>query len=240
MSERVALITGGARRLGAHLARTLAKQGFGLAVNYRSAEKDARALKEELTEKGTEVLLLPGDITHPPVREHLITRTIAHFGRLDLLINNASLFLPTEISDLSEALWDRIMGVNAKAPFFLSVLAYPHLKRTHGLIVNLVDTSALTPWRGYILHSISKGTLVQITRTLAVAFAPEVRVNAIAPGLVLPPEDFTEEDRRQALRRVPLKRPGAPEHVAQALLFFLDNDYVTGVVLPIDGGRHLG
>lgn len=132
------------------------------------------------------------------------------------------------------------MDVNAKAPFFLAVLAYPYLKKTRGMVVNLVDSSAFTPWKRYLLHSISKGILAHITRALALAFAPDVRVNAIAPGLVLPPEGFTEEEKDRALRRVPLGRPGHPRHVVQALLFLIENDYVTGLVLPVDGGCHIG
>lgn len=242
LNNKVALITGGAKRIGAAIARHLHAVGMNLVIHYRHSDTMARALQEELNEqRSSSVLLLQADLLHVQKLTRMIQDTINHYGRLDVLINNASSFYPTPIGQGQEQEWDDLIGTNLKAPFFLSQIAAPHLATNHGCIINLVDIHAERPLKSYPIYSIAKAGLTMLTRSLARELGPSVRVNAIAPGTILWPEnDMDEVTKQRIISHIPLKRHGDPSDIAQAALFLIrDAEYMTGQVLTIDGGRTL-
>jgi pteridine reductase len=242
LGGKVALVTGGARRVGAAICRALHAHGMNLAVHYRSSKDDAHALKTEL-ERGrpSSVALVKGDLLHRAAIEEIVGEALAAFGRLDALINNASSFYPTPIGEASEAEWDDLMGTNLKAPFFLAQAAAPHLKKTRGCIVNLADIHGDRPIKHYPIYSAAKAGLIMLTKALARELAPEVRTNAIAPGTILWPEgeaELDEAQKRELLARIPLKRAGSPGDIAGTVLFLVrDADYINGQVIAVCGGR---
>ena len=234
------LITGAARRVGAEVARTLHGAGANIAVHYRGSGTDAHALAEELNAKRAgSAILLQADLLDTARLPSLVEDTLKAFGRLDVLINNASTFYPTPVGTITEAQWDDLLGTNLKAPLFLSQAAAPALAASEGLILNIVDIHGLRPLKGFPVYSPAKAGLVMLTHALARELAPQVRVNAIAPGPVLFPEDgLTEERKSDIIERTLLKRRGSPRDIAKAALFFAsDAPYVTGQVLAVDGGR---
>jgi len=240
LDDKVALITGGARRIGAEIARALHGAGMRLIIHYRGSEKDARALQKELTAKREQsVILVKGDLLDLHKITHLIKQAVAAYGRLDAVINNASTFFPTPIGEATEENWDNLTGSNFKAPFFIAQAAAPQLRKNRGCIVNIADIHGLRPLRGYSIYSAAKAGLIMLTKSLARELSPEVRVNAVAPGAILWPE--TDEDEiahQRIISRTPLKRMGAPAEIASAVLFLVrDATFITGHVLPIDGGR---
>ncbi|MBJ7575276.1 pteridine reductase [Luteimonas sp. MC1828] len=239
----VALVTGAARRLGAAIARRLHADGHDLALHWRSSGDDARALAAELeTARPDSVLLLQADLAEFDRLPELVARTIGRFGRLDALINNASAFSPTAVGSTTPAQWDELFASNARAPFFLAQAAAPHLALRGGAIVNMVDVYAERPLRGHAVYSMAKAALVMATRALALELAPKVRVNAIAPGAILWPDDGEPDTVRQRalLARTPLARTGTPEEVAEAVHWLIAHaGYTTGQVLRLDGGRLL-
>jgi len=239
----VALVTGAARRLGAAIARRLHAAGYDLALHYRESADEAQALADALqAARPHSVLLLKAGLGEFDRLPELVARTIGRFGRLDAVVNNASGFGPATFGDIHPAHWDAMMAVNAKAPFFLAQAAAPHLRATRGAIVNLSDVYARAPRADLAAYATSKGALEAATRALAVAMAPEVRVNAVAPGAILWPDegiDSALQDRLLAM--TPLGRTGTPEEIAAAVLWLLrDATYTSGTVLSVDGGRHLG
>ena len=239
----VALVTGAARRLGAAIARRLHAAGYDLALHYRDSAGAAKALAGELeaTRPGS-VLLLKAELGEFDRLPELVARTIGRFGRLDALVNNASGFGPAAFGDIHPAHWDAMMAVNAKAPFFLAQAAAPHLRATCGAVVNLSDVYARAPRADLAAYATSKGALEAATRALAVAMAPEVRVNAVAPGAILwPDEGIDPALQERLLAMTPLGRTGTPDEIAAAVLWLLrDATYTSGTVLSVDGGRHLG
>lgn len=239
-SPRAALVTGGARRVGRALALALARAGFDIAVHYNRSESEAQDTVREIESLGRRAVAISADLEDAAAVAPLIDATINALGRLDLLVNSASVFERAPVVDIDADAWDRVMAVNVRAPFLLSRAASAHLARNNGLIVNIADLSALQPWPSYAHHSVSKAGLVHLTRVLARAFAPAVRVNAIAPGTVLPPEDWDGNDSAGPGpdRRV-VATAGTPEDVAKALLYLVDSPFVTGEVLRVDGGRML-
>jgi pteridine reductase len=245
-SERpVVLITGAARRLGAAIARALHAVGYDLALHYRSSAADMQRLERDLlAARPGSVVTLQADLAEFDRLPELVARTVGAFGRLDGLVNNASAFFPTAFGKATPAQWDTLFAANARAPFFLSQAAAPHLRAARGAIVNLADVHAVRPLREHALYGMSKAALVHMTRALALELAPEVRVNAIAPGAILWPEgdgDGKPEAAKQAiLARTPLGRTGTPEEVAGAVRWLLrEATYVTGQVIRLDGGRLL-
>ena len=239
----VALVTGAARRLGAAIARRLHGAGYDLALHYRESADDVQALAGELqAARADSVLLLQAELGEFDRLPELVARTIGRFGRLDALVNNASGFGPAAFGDIHPAHWDAMMAVNAKAPFFLAQAAAPHLRATRGAIVNLSDVYARAPRADLAAYATSKGALEASSRALAVAMAPEVRVNAVAPGAILwPDEGIDPALRDRLLAMTPLGRTGTPDEIAAAVLWLLrDATYTTGTVLSVDGGRHLG
>ena len=237
---KVALVTGGVRRIGAVVCRLLHAQGMNLVIHYRSSEKEAHALQAELHALRPEsVMLVRGDLLNAAKLDNLVYETIDSFERLDALINNASSFYPTPMGKATEKHWDELIGSNLKAPFFLAQAAAPHLKKTHGCIVNMADIHADRPLRTYPIYCAAKAGLVMLTKSLARELAPEVRVNAVAPGTILWPEsDLDEITKQRIISRVPLKRSGDPSDIARTILFLVrDAGYITGQVIAVDGGR---
>ncbi|HWI25033.1 MAG TPA: pteridine reductase [Lysobacter sp.] len=239
----VALVTGAARRLGAAIARTLHAAGFDVALHcHRSrAEADALAKALDAARPGS-ALVLPADLAEFDRLPELVANTVGWRGRLDALVNNASAFFPTPFGATTPAQWDALFAANARAPFFLTQAAAPHLRATRGAVVNLADIHAERPLREHAVYGMSKAALVHMTRALALELAPDVRVNAIAPGAILWPEDDGKSDAAKAalLARTPLGRTGTPEEVAEAVRWLLqDARYTTGQVLRLDGGRML-
>jgi len=238
----VALVTGAARRLGAAIARGLHAAGYDLALHYRHSAADMQALADELdTARPGSVLTLQADLAQFDRLPELVAQTVGRFGRLDALVNNASGFTPTPLGAVTPAQWDALFASNARAPFFLAQAAAPHLAAAHGAIVNLLDIHAQRPLRDHAVYCMAKAALAMATKALALELAPDVRVNAIAPGAILWPEGDIDGARRAALlARTPLARTGTAEEVAEAVRWLLrDATYCTGEILRLDGGRLL-
>jgi pteridine reductase len=242
LTDKVALITGGARRLGAAIARELHGQGMRLVLHYRASDADAHALQRELlAARPDSVLLVKGDLLDVHKIAALIFETANTFGRLDVLVNSASTFFPTPVGETSEEQWNDLMGTNLKAPYFLVQEAAPMLRAAHGCVVNMADIYAWQPLPAHAVYTTAKAGLIALTRTLARELAPEVRVNAIAPGAILWAAGDTDQIAQQRIiSRTPLKRTGNPEEIARAMLFLVrDATFTTGQILTVDGGRSL-
>lgn len=236
------LVTGGARRVGAAIARRLHAAGANLVVHYRSSASAARALKDELTRtRAGSVVLVQGDLLKPAHLSELIKDAVKAYGRLDALVNNASSFYATPIGEITEQAWDDLVGTNLKAPLFLSQAAARELRKNHGSIVNIVDIHAEFPMKSYVVYSIAKGALAALTRSLARELGPEIRVNGVAPGTILWPDDEAWKDelaRQRIMNQTALKRIGEPDDIGKAVEFLLTAaPYVTGQVIAVDGGR---
>lgn len=242
MQGKVVLITGGAKRVGAVIARRLHGLGANVMIHYRSSSGDAEALAAELNRKRPDSAALAQADLHDTERlPELVVATLERFGRLDVLVNNASSFYPTAVGEIREQDWVDLVGTNLKAPLFLSQAAAEALRHAHGCIVNIADIHAERPMKSYVVYSIAKAGLVALTKSLAHELGPEVRVNAIAPGPIAWPEDdpnFDELERRRIISHTLLKRAGDPDDLARAAVYLIkDAPYVTGTVLPVDGGR---
>lgn len=239
----VVLVTGAARRIGAAIARRLHADGYTLALHYRGSHDEMQALAAELqAQRGDSVLTLQADLAEFDRLPELIAQTVGRYGRLDALVNNASNFFPTPIGKATPAHWDALMAVNARAPLFLSQAAAPHLRKAGGAIVNLTDIHVEQPLHDHAVYGMAKAALAHMTRALALDLAPDVRVNAVAPGAILWPEDNDCSDTSKAgmLARTPLARTGTPEEIAETVRWLLrDATYMTGQVLRVDGGRTL-
>jgi pteridine reductase len=238
----VALVTGGARRIGAQISRRLHGAGYDLAIHYRRSEGEALALKGELeSRRPASVLLVPGELGGPGVPAALVASVLAHFRRLDGLVNNASAFFPTPIGETTDAQWQELFDSNARAPFFLAQAAAPALRAARGSIVNMIDIHAERGLREHTPYVMAKSALAAMTRSLALELAPEVRVNGVAPGAVLWPEQGKPEaEKDKMLRATPLARAGTPEELAEAVRWLLqDASYCTGQILRVDGGRSI-
>lgn len=239
-SRPVALVTGAARRIGAAIVRRLHGAGYATMLHCHGSQDEARALAAELdaTAPGS-AGWLAGDLADPAVPAALVNAALARFGRLDLLVNNASNFFPTPLDSATVAQWDALFAVNARAPFLLAQAAAPHLQRADGAIVNLVDIHAEQPLRDHPAYCAAKAALAALTRALALDLAPQVRVNAVAPGAILWPEHADDAQRRERLlAATPLRRTGTPEDIAEAVRWLAqDARYVTGQTMRVDGGR---
>jgi pteridine reductase len=240
---RTVLITGGARRVGAHLSRTLHAAGANLVIHCHRSRDDADKLSAELEAiRPASTAVLSADLLDVAQLAPLVRAASDRFGTLDVLINNASTFYPTPIGSIDAHAWDDLMGTNLRAPTFLAQAAAPDLRRSQGLILNLVDIHGIRPLRDHSVYSTAKAGLIMLTRALARELAPEVRVNAIAPGPVLWPESGIEDERKlKILAETPLHRAGSPDDIARAVLFFAaDAPFITGQILAVDGGRSIG
>ena len=242
LEGRVVLITGGAKRVGAAICRRLHAAGANLMVHYRASAADARALKSELAaQRAGSVALVQADLLKLDALSNLVKATVKEFGRLDALVNNASSFYPTPVGEVTEKAWDDLMGTNLKAPLFLAQAAARELRKSHGCIVNIIDIHAELPMKNHVVYTTAKGGLLALTRSLARELGPEVRVNGIAPGTILWPDDDTWKDevsRQRIINQTALKRIGDPDDIAKAVEFLIaDAPYVTGQVIAVDGGR---
>jgi pteridine reductase len=243
LKGKTALITGAARRVGAATACALHAAGANVLLHYRSSGEEANNLAAALNEtRADSAATAQCDLLEVEKLPHLVGEARRVFGGLDILVNNASSFYPTPVGDITELDWDDLVGTNLKAPLFLSQAAAPLLHASKGLIVNLADIHGTRPLRRYPVYSIAKAGLIMLTRALARELGPHVRVNAVAPGPVLWPEDGLDSELQQKIiAGTALKRPGSPEDVARTVVFFAtEAPYVTGQVLAVDGGRSIG
>ena len=235
--RRIALVTGGAHRVGRAFSLALAGAGCDVVVNYNNSAADADATAASIEACGRAALTVQADVSRPEDSHRLVRETESTFGRLDIVVNSASLFERVPFAAIGEEDWDRVLGVNLKGPFFLAQAAAPLLRRDgRGVIINIADLSALQPWPSFAHHAVSKAGLLHLTRVLARALAPGIRVNSITPGTVLPPENTEGEDGSE--RRV-VERAGSVDDVTRALLYLIDAEFVTGENLIVDGGRLL-
>lgn len=242
LTGRVALVTGAAHRIGAQIARTLHGEGMQLALQYRHSAAAARALADELeSDRAASTLLLQADLHVMEDLGRLVPQVDQKFGRLDVLVNNASSFFPTPLPTVDESQWDDLIGSNLKAPFFLAQAAAPLLRANRGCIVNLVDIHAERPLKDHPVYSIAKAGNAMMVKALARELGPEVRVNGIAPGAILWPEtELGERVKSEILARTALGRSGSPEDIARTLVFLVrEADYITGQIIAVDGGRTL-
>jgi pteridine reductase len=243
LAGKTALITGAARRVGSTVARTLHSAGANVVLHYRSSAEDAVELARELNAvRPGSAAVADGDLLETEKLPVLAATAVQAFGGLDILVNNASSFYPTPVGDITEADWDDLIGTNVKGPLFLSQAAAPALHASRGLILNLADIHGMRPLRRHPVYSIAKAALIMLTKSLARELGPHVRVNAIAPGPVLWPEDGLDKVlQEEIIDRTALKRIGSAEDVARAALFFAaEAPYVTGQILAVDGGRSVG
>jgi pteridine reductase len=242
MQGKVVLVTGGAKRVGAAICRRLHAAGARLAVHYRGSAPEAQALQNELNELRPEsAAVFQADLLDLNALPQLVEQVIKKFGQLDALVNNASSFYATPLTNINEKQWHDLLGTNLKAPLFLAQAAASELRRRHGCIVNIVDIHAERPMHGHLLYSVAKAGLAALSRGLAQEMAPQVRVNAIAPGVIMWPEGTAwvdEELRRKIVAHTLLKREGEPDDIARTVAFLIqDAPYITGQTIAVDGGR---
>ena len=240
VAQRVALVTGGAVRLGRSITLGLAGAGYDVVVHYRSSEGPGRELAGQVETMGRVAVLTAGDLLEPEAATSVVEAARARFGRLDLVVNSAASFQAGSLLDVDADDWDAVMSLNVRAPHLVVRAAAPLLRESRGSVVNVIDLSAFQPWTAYPAHAVSKAALAHLTRVQARALAPEVRVNAVAPGAVLPPEGESPEQLEKLRSMTPLGHLGDPEDVVRAVLYLADADYVTGQILTVDGGRLLG
>ena len=238
--QRVALVTGGAVRVGRAISLGLARAGHDIVIAYRSSSAEAETLDEEITSLGRTLVHVQADLREARAADRLIDTVRTSFGRLDVLVNSAASFRSVSLLDVDADEWDQVMNLNLRAPHLMVRAAADMLRESKGCVVNITDLSAWQAWSAYPHHAVSKAGLAHLTRVQARALAPEVRVNGIAPGAVLPPDDWPEERWAPLAERAALQRTGSPEDVVQALLYLIGADFVTGHILPVDGGRLLG
>jgi pteridine reductase len=237
---RVALVTGAGRRLGRELARALAGRGMTLAIHHHASGDGARALRDDVIAAGGRAECFSADLADADAARELPRRVAAAFGQLDVLVNSAAVMRRLGFEETTPEQYDAILDLNLRSVFFCTQGAAPALRAARGKVVNLADLAGLQPWPGFATHSVSKAGVVMLTRVLARSLAPEVTVNAIAPGAVLVPEEYDAEERERLAKATPLGRLGSPGDVVAAMLYLLEGgDFVTGEVLTVDGGRIL-
>lgn len=240
IKDSVVLITGAAQRVGRAVANDLAAHGAHIAFSYFAADEPWQATLHELQAHGVRAWAMQADVTQAAQVREFIANAAQEFGRIDVLINNASIWLKNPFLEISEQAWDAALAVNTKGPFLVSQAVAPHmLARGNGLIINMTDLSAFQTWAGYAHHAASKAALVALTKVMALELAPAIRVNAIAPGTVLLPDDADENKRAWAIGKSALKRIGSPEDVARTVRYLIEEDFATGGVYFVDGGRAL-
>ena len=242
LRDQVVLITGGSRRVGAEIARTLHAAGANLLIHYRSSAAAAIALADEFNKaRAHSAAIHAAHLLNAEAPDRLVAAALLEFGRLDILINNASSFYPTPVGQITQPQWDDLIGSNLKAPLFLSQAAAPSLRAQRGLIINMIDIHALRPLKAHPVYCTAKAGLAMLTRCLARELGPEIRVNGIAPGPVLWPDGGLDESLKQEIiAKTALKRHGAPSDIARTALFLAkDAPYITGQIIAVDGGRSI-
>lgn len=243
LEGRVALVSGGARRIGAAIVRRLHEAGASVAVHYRGSADEAHRLCDMLnTKREDSAQIFEANLAVIECLPELVQSVVDWSGSLDILVNNASSFYPTPLGSITESEWNDLVGTNLKAPMFLAQAAWPHLRERGGSIVNLVDIHARRPLRDHVVYGAAKAGLEMLTRSLAKDMAPDVRVNGVAPGAILWPErGMNEVVKRKIIEQIPLKRSGLPDDIAGCVLYLVrDAAYVTGQVIAVDGGRSVG
>jgi NAD(P)-dependent dehydrogenase (short-subunit alcohol dehydrogenase family) len=238
LQGQVALVTGGAKRIGRAVALRLARDGADVVIHYNLSKSEADDTVAEIEELGRKSIAVQADLRELSQIHRMFLQTSAHFGRLDILINNAANFVPARLEDTSEEIWDMTVDTNLKAPFFCAQTAAPMLKKAGGVVINFADIGGIMAWPGYIPHCASKAGVIMLTKCLAKALAPEVRVNAIAPGTISMSGDPSEWEA-DFIRRAPLRRAGTTEDVADGVSYLVRAKFMTGQVLVLDGGRTL-
>ena len=237
---KVALVTGAGRRLGLAFATALADRGMRVALHHHQSGDGAAALRDAVRARGGEAECFSADLADAEAARALGPAVVARFGGLDVLVNSAAIMEHVGFEDTTPELFDRVMHLNVRSVFFVTQGAAPALRTARGRVVNIADLAGLEPWPGYAAHSVSKAGVVMLTKVLARALAPEVNVNAIAPGTVLVPDEYDAATRQRLAASAPLARLGTPQDAVAALLYLLEGgDFVTGEVLVVDGGRLL-
>ncbi len=236
--RRVALVTGGGHRVGKAFAVALGSRGFDVAVHYHAAGEEAAGTIGEIAAGGVRAESFEADLTSPAGPSSLIAAVIGRMKRLDVVINSAAVMLRTPVDEITVAQWDAMFALNLRAPFFIAQSAARVM--THGgVIINISDLAAFETWPAYIPHAISKAGVVKLTESLARVLSPKIRVNAIAPGAILLPDDWDEEQAKRFASTTPLKRIGSPDDAVAAMLYLLDAEFVTGETIVVDGGRRI-
>ena len=239
LAGRAALVTGAGRRVGRAIALALGRRGMQVVVHYNDSRAGADETARMIVEAGGAATVEQADLIEVEAAHGLVDRAVAWRGGLGALVNSAAIMLRTPIPETTQADWDRMFALNVRAPYFLSQRAAPALSASDGAIVNIADLAAFESWPAYVPHGMTKAAVVQMTRAMARALAPGVRVNAVAPGVVLLPEGWDEQDAQHLRETTPLRRLGSPEDVAEAVVYLLAARFVTGEVLRVDGGRHV-
>jgi len=256
LNGKVAIVTGGAVRLGKALALALAEQGARLVIHYGSSAGPAQETVTEIKAMGSDALAVQADLSQSGQAPSIVERAVAHFGQVDILVNSAAIFEPGKWDDTTEANWDRHFAINLKSPFFLSQAfakhvgperacpeqsrrACPEHSRRAGHIVNIADWRGVRPGTGHVAYTLTKAALIAMTKSLALALAPNIQVNAIAPGMILPPPGKDQSYLERQAGQIPAQRVGSPQEIAKALLFLLRSDFVTGELIFVTGGQHL-
>ncbi|HUQ24180.1 MAG TPA: pteridine reductase [Burkholderiales bacterium] len=242
LTGKTGLVTGGARRVGAAIARRLHAAGANVLIHYRDSDADANKLAGELNAmRPRSAGTVKAELLAPIAPRALVSAALESFGRLDLLVNNASSFFPVALGAIEPSHWEELVGSNLRAPLFIAQEAAAELAKNEGAIVNIVDIHAERPLKGYPVYSIAKAGLAALTRSLALELAPRVRVNGVAPGAIAWPEDgqFEPAERQRVVATTPLARTGTPDDIAQAVHFLACAPYVTGQILAVDGGRSI-
>ncbi len=234
-----ALVTGAARRLGRAMALGLAQEGYAIGLHYHSSGDDAQKTADEIRSAGAPVSLFQADLTEPAQIEEMFREVERQYGRLSILINSAAIMVRANLVELSVPVWDAVMALNLRAPWLCSRSAARLMQNSGGVIINISDSGTRKTWSSYSAYIISKAGLEVLTRLLARTLAPAIRVNAVAPGLILPPESMPAEDWQRLVKRLPAKKAGTPDDVVSAVLFLIRNSYLTGQIIVVDGGYQL-
>ncbi len=239
VENKVALVTGGARRIGKAIVMALARSGAHIIITYNTSTAEAANTVAEIERSGGRASAAQCDQRDLDAIDHLFDRLRQEVERLDILINNAAIMERKPALEITPDDWARVMDTNLRGPFFMAQHAAQWMSPTDGVIINIADLSALHPWPSYLTHTISKSGLVAMTQALALALAPSIRVNAIAPGLVLKPDEWSDERWVKMIAALPMQRGGTPEEVAEAVLYCVRSDFMTGQTIVLDGGRSL-
>ncbi|RPJ45463.1 MAG: pteridine reductase [Betaproteobacteria bacterium] len=243
LAGKVVLVTGGARRVGAAICRRLHAADANVVVHYHRSAADAQALLRDLnSRRANSVALVCADLLVQGALSRLVKDALAAFGRLDVLVNNASTFYPTPVGGINEQAWNDLVGTNLKVPLFLAQAAAPELRKGQGSIVNIIDIHAELPLKNHLVYNAAKGGLLALTRSLARELGPQVRVNGVSPGTILWPDDpawQNDVERQRIVNQTVLKRTGEPDDIARAVEFLITAPYVTGQIIAVDGGRSI-
>jgi len=240
LNGKVAIVTGGAVRLGKALALALAEHGARLVIHYGSSAGPAQKTVTEIKAMGSDALAIQADLSQSGEAPSIVERAVAHFGQVDILVNSAAIFEPGHWDDTTEANWDRHFAINLKSPFFLSQAFAAHVgPERAGHIVNIADWRGVRPGTDHVAYTLTKAALIAMTKSLALALAPNIQVNAIAPGMILPPPGEDQSYLERKAGKIPAQRVGSPEEIAKALIFLLRSDFVTGDLIFVTGGEHL-